>query len=583
MIDPIVLMLALVLPTADGPEPPDVDRLRVPVALAWAGEGRLLVGFRASRSIGVVEAGDWRFVDEWPIDAEPASLVVQSDGAIVVGTRDGLILVLDPSGQVKTRVEVGRGPVSLATIPGKVDRIAAGAVWDGRIVGVDVREGRIVGEKLVPIAPGSLVGLPDGRVAAADAFGDRLVVFDPERPGSLQDWRVGLVNVKGLKVSEATGELFLVGMANGGPTQVTRTNLDWGVVLSSKLASARLEAFDLDPADRPGGRVETRQLKLDGSANGAADPADLAISDDGLDVFVALGGAHQVIRVDRTLGIRPSSSRYGIGDSQHLPMTEVGRNPSALVLSPGGAFAASADSMSDTLTILSTESLAKVAVVRLGLPADDPGRSVAIRGEAAFRDGRNALDRWISCASCHPGGHTVGLRFDTLGDGSYGRPKDTPSLLGVGQTAPYSWLGRFETLEDQVEKSLRTSLHGPNPSAKVAAEIAAYLRTLPPPPSSPIVEDSDADRGAIVFDSRGCIDCHAPPTFTSPKLRNPWPSAKDEHYSPPSLRGVARTAPYFHDARAASLAEALERHHPGQDGPPPATELADLIAYLKSL
>ena len=332
----------------------------------------------------------------------------------------------------------------------------------------------------------------------------------------------------------------------------------------------------------PDGRLETRQLKLDGSANGAADPAALAVSSEGLDVFIALGGAHQVIRVDRTLGARPSAGRYGIGDSQHLPLVAVGRNPSALVLSPGGAFAITADAMSDTLTIVSTEGLETVAVVALGPDADDPARPVALRGEAVFRDGRAALDRWISCASCHPGGHTIGLRFDTLGDGTYGQPKDTPSLLGVGSTRPYSWLGRFRTLESQVEQSLRTSLHGPAPSDEVVAEITAYLKTLDPPPP-PLVESSAAARGAEVFELQGCATCHAPPSFTSSGLRDPWPGGSGDRYSPPSLRGVARTPPYFHDGRAGSLPEALSRHHPGLDDPPTGADLDDLVAFLRSL
>jgi cytochrome c peroxidase len=55
----------------------------------------------------------------------------------------------------------------------------------------------------------------------------------------------------------------------------------------------------------------------------------------------------------------------------------------------------------------------------------------------------------------------------------------------------------------------------------------------------------------------------------------------------PSLRNVARTAPYFHDGRAADLTEAVDReiYYRGNERPlvlNPA-ERADLVSFLESL
>ena len=90
----------------------------------------------------------------------------------------------------------------------------------------------------------------------------------------------------------------------------------------------------------------------------------------------------------------------------------------------------------------------------------------------------------MSCASCHPSGHTHGLNVDTLGDGDYGASKNTPSLLGVGPSAPFAWTGRFPELADQIHQSLGTSLRGRSSDdlGLVADLAAAYLQSLPPPP-----------------------------------------------------------------------------------------------------
>ena len=100
-------------PTSRSPTP------RVPVALAWADSSRLLVAFRAARSLGVVEAGTWRLVDEWELDTSPVSLAVVEGGRIGVGTGDGRLLILDPSGAVQARLDVGRGAGLRRRAPGR--------------------------------------------------------------------------------------------------------------------------------------------------------------------------------------------------------------------------------------------------------------------------------------------------------------------------------------------------------------------------------------------------------------------------------------------------------------------------------
>ena len=115
------------------------------------------------------------------------------------------------------------------------------------------------------------------------------------------------------------------------------------------------------------------------------------------------------------------------------------------------------------------------------------------------------------------------------------------------------------------------------------------MKTLQPAP--PIDALSDAgeraavERGRAVFSLRGCSGCHAAPTFTSPRTYDV--GLQDElgnhQFNPPSLRGVSQRAAFFHDGRATYLKSVFTVYqHPGKTHIAP-DELADLLAYLRSV
>jgi cytochrome c peroxidase len=265
-------------------------------------------------------------------------------------------------------------------------------------------------------------------------------------------------------------------------------------------------------------------------------------------------------------------------------VSEVGRTPSDLVLDASDETAITADSMSDTLTLIRVSDLSVIGTIALG--PTPVRRTPAERGEAAFLDGRRSLDRWMSCASCHVNGHTNGLNFDTLGDGGFGAPKNTPSLLGVGPTAPFAWTGQFEALRDQVHQSLDSSLRGRSADDRTTDEITAYLETLAPPPPLRSPEDPAALRGAALFETNRCQACHRPPHYTSPGIKDVGlDDGPGGHraFNPPSLRGAGWSAPYFHDGRARTLRDALRVHTPGVRTPLTPGECDDLVAFLESL
>jgi YVTN family beta-propeller protein len=264
----------------------------------------------------------------------------------------------------------------------------------------------------------------------------------------------------------------------------------------------------------------------------------------------------------------------------------VGRRPTALTLSPDGGHAYVANTHADTISILDLKANKESAVIALGSSRE---LSPTERGELLFHDARLSHDGWFSCQSCHTDGHSNGLLADTLGDGSHGTPKRVLTLLGVKDTGPWGWNGSARTLESQIRQSIETTLRGPKLSTAQEEDLVAYLRTLAPAPalgSFEVKKDGAAvRRGREVFDRQRCASCHASPTWTSARTHDVGLSDEMNHraFNPPSLRGVSHAGPYFHDGRAATLAEVFTRHRHQLQGERGAKELNDLLAFLESL
>ena len=109
-------------------------------------------------------------------------------------------------------------------------------------------------------------------------------------------------------------------------------------------------------------------------------------------------------------------------------------------------------------------------------------------------------------------------------------------------------------------------------------------------------------RGQKLFHSAetGCASCHSGPFYTDSNPRqSPWKlhdvgTGEDDptdlmgpKYDTPTLLGVYRTAPYFHDGRAETLEQVLTTHNPGdrhgKTSHLTAEQVADLVEFLKAL
>jgi cytochrome c peroxidase len=274
------------------------------------------------------------------------------------------------------------------------------------------------------------------------------------------------------------------------------------------------------------------------------------------------------------------------GPGQPLRRIALGHRPGAMAVSRDGKVAYIANCLDDTVSLIEIDSGRNAASIALG---PSPELSLADRGERLFFDARLSHDRWMSCHSCHTDGHTNNLASDTLGDGSYGAPKRIPSLLGVARTGPWTWTGSMSRLEDQVQKSILTTMHGTKPTIEQLADLTAFLNSLelPSPATTSIgkPESQAVARGLSVFGARKCAACHVPPEYTSASNYDVGliDEVGNRQFNPPSLRGVSKRDTLLHDGRVRSLDEVFRKvRHPRDLVLTPA-EIADLAAFLESL
>lgn len=248
----------------------------------------------------------------------------------------------------------------------------------------------------------------------------------------------------------------------------------------------------------------------------------------------------------------------------------------------------------------------------MDIPADNPLTLAKARlGWQLYYDTRLSGDGNRSCYGCHVCEHGLTDGRPTA-LGAFDKPltRSAPTMWNVGYLQNLYWDGRAGSLEaqaggawkggnmgakDHVERILAElnaipeyrgqfeAVFGePATETGVQHALAAYMRTI-------IAEDSDWDRwqagdesamsdsakrGWEVFQGAGCIECHNGVLFTDQQFHNVGIGMDAESpdvgrykiteldkdmgaFKTPTLRDVARSAPYFHDGSVATLEEAV--------------------------
>jgi YVTN family beta-propeller protein len=559
-------------------------RLRQPVALVCADGGKtLLTGNRGSGTISVIDSASRQVVAEGAAGRGLSDLALLPDGArlLAVDRLAGELILLafeQRSVRVIERRKVSPDPVRLVCSKDGSSCVVA-STWSRRLTFVELLAGTgtadrsvlsVAGTLDVPFCPRELALIGDGsKVVAADAFGGRLAVIDARQRKVESIRLLPAHNIRGMTVAPDGRTLLIAHQALSRLAHTSFDDVHWGMLIRNHLRIVGIGALLSGSADSSlldGSRL----LDLGDVGSAAGDPSAIAFDKYG-DLVIALAGVDEVAITS--------------SPGQPLRKTAVGRRPTSMVPGPEGSLVYVANELDDTVSVVAIGSGRSLATISLG---PRPELTAIERGERLFSSAGLSHDGWMSCQSCHTDGHTNNLLSDTLGDGSYGAPKRVPSLLGVGATGPWTWMGSIDRLEDQLRKSIVTTMQGRKPSDEQVADLAAYLRSLRVP--APSTADLDAHgpsvtRGQQLFQARKCADCHAPPEYTSSESYDVGlvDEVGNRRFNPPSLRGVSRRDALLHDGRAHSLAELFQKERHPAGLVLSAREVADLVAFLETL
>lgn len=572
-IRPISLLAALSLGAVsfcdaeEEAKPALAIQLRRPVALVAQPE-YLLVGNRHSGTITMVDTSTGNVAVEHSVAKQIADMAELPDGTIFVLDDAGQQLLKVSLSSTRANVDaIAKVPADAAKLVLSSDgrQVFIAARWSHQVLAIELDEGfeqvTQVRSISLPFAPRELLLVNDNAtLLVADAFAGKLAIVDAVQNRLLKVRRLNGHNIRGLAASSDGRQLLIAHQQMARHALADFEELHWGRLIANAVQVLELD----DVLTGNAYEIEAGWLDEQGGIGGAtADPAGVVTGPEGL-VAVSFSGVGEVVVRNhgsvRRIRVQSGSEAMAIGREQLYV----------------------ANRFDDSVSIIDLNEGKLVRTVSLG-PA--PELNDIDRGEKLFFDARLSHEGWISCHSCHTDGHSSGLIVDTLGDGDYGAAKRVPSLLGTRDTGPWSWNGSMKSLADQVSKSVTTTMHGESLTDRQTSDLVAYLNSLPAPPP-PHRENPNLTRhGQSLFKSRGCTDCHAAPTFTSPETFdvNLADERKRTSFNPPSLRGLSQRQSFFHDGRATNLEDVLTRYRHMLDEPLSKEETAALLAYLRGL
>lgn len=518
----------------------------------------------------------------------------------LVGGLAGEFVVMDANLNVKKTIEVGHTPNDVV-IKGKVAYVVNR--FDNSISVIDLANGKVTATVEVGREPVALTLVGNdlyvanhlsSTASSADVVAATVTVVDTakntvKKTITLTD---GATGVRGIAASPDGKYVFATHLV--ARYTYPTTQLDRGWINSNAFSVIDTKTY------------ESYAILLDEMETGAANPWDIAVSEDGNTLYVSLSGTQEIMTVNINnlfdfIDTQIEGGKTIVNGKDDIVnhinflsvLTGAQNRQNRYALSGNGARDIElvgnklyvAQYFTGTVDVLDFSDKKQVTSTTATVGKQLPDTSERI-GEQIWYDARFCYQQWESCASCHPDARTDALNWDNLNDG-LGNPKNTKSMLFSHRTPPVMITGARADAETAVRKGM-LFIQFNVLEEEMMASIDDYLRSLLPVESPYLNRDGTlteaAKRGKLLFESAGCAECHPAPLYTdlafhkSPYLGTDgtW---ENREFVTPTLVEAWRSYPWIYNGGVTKMEDIIRKFAPDLKD----NEVADLAEFVLSI
>lgn len=556
---------------------------------------------------------------------------LSADGELLIcSNRDaGTVTVVDLKENKKLReLEVGRHPEGVTFI-GISHRFAVAIYGEDRIDFFDADSGQQQASLEVFDEPYSVISNKNGtRLWATLEYPGEVIEIDAQTPRILRNVQAGEY-LRGLALS-ADQQLLVTEYYTGVVREIDLENFavtkEWAGSAEDSLARqitthpAWQKAYlphqrSLTTVAHGAGSIfpylgiinteeqgeGTRKRKQMDSFRGTyvvANPWEVAVAPDGKRLYIVFSGTNDMFACDLV------NDDYR--EVEYAGLMRTGWNPRAVKVSHDSSQFYVYNALEISVDTYDASSLQRVASVKV----TEWNHSLEmLLGKRLFYTANPPMtrQRWIACSSCHPDGNSDGRTWQQP-EGL----RNTQAIFGLKQTHPIHWSADRDEVQD-FEHTIRSPLMGARglikgpvnamlgkPNAGLSKELdalAEYTNShqfeLSPHAKQGLSDSAQRGRQLFLSAEVGCAKCHSGSYATDLKMHDVGTGRSDPtelmgtKYDTPTLLGIYRSAPYFHDGTAKTLKEVLtifnqdDQH--GKTSHLNDQQIEDLVEYLKAL
>lgn len=589
-----------------------------PLNLAVSSDGKSLYAVaEEGNALLVIDAKKLMVKDKISVGKHPHSVILNADGSKAYVSNqwsDNVYVINLATLKVTDTLKTAGGPAGIALSADEQFLYAVNSYTSNLSV-IDLQSGEesarlVTGNNPTGIQPtpdGSMLYVTSRRTMGApydDTVRCEITVVDDKMHRTIERKKIKAAYLMENIAFTPSGDLAIVPLIRP-KNNIPTIQVDRGWMMTHGFGIIEL---------KPGGR--TIQLLLDEPNAFYADPFDVSITPDGKKAFISSSGVNyiSVINIDAIREIITNTpmnvlntyaNHLGISSRYVIKRIPTGANPKGIVLSPDGEKLYVAEHLEDRIAVINTQSLEMENTIVLGGPRRV---TFARQGRRLLNNAGHTFQTQYSCYTCHPDEHEDGLVYNMASKDMGRNLTNTQSLRDIGDTPPFKWNGKNQTVYKQDGMRFSTVLTRSEPfnSENLDALTSHIMTGIAYPPNlqynpngkltsnqqqgKEIFERTHTVTGREIPEANRCITCHPPPYYTNLKMADVGTlAAADDSmlFDTPHLNNIYASAPYLHDGRAKTLEEIWtiygqdERH--GELNDLSKIELNNLIEYLKSL